>query len=123
MSHLFSAVEDLFKSFYEMIAAVVGTIVHLGQTFVMAIVNFFTSIVRLVTDVLSGVVDVAGGVGKFIAGKYISAAHSLANASAHNHCDLGNIVILGIVAAGGFLYIRAQQQGRRPAAATTKTTN
>lgn len=64
------AFEDLFKSFYELIASIFSTFYHILQAFLNAIINFFTGIVNLTADVFSGVVDVVGGVGKFVLGKF-----------------------------------------------------
>ena len=63
-----TAVEDLFKSVYELFASVVGTVVTLVQTFLNAILSFFSGFVNMIAQIFSGVVDVVGGVGKFIFG-------------------------------------------------------
>ncbi|TDZ20740.1 hypothetical protein Cob_v006336 [Colletotrichum orbiculare MAFF 240422] len=89
------AFEDLFKSFYELIASIFSTFYHILQTFFQAIIGFFTGIVNLTADVFSGVIDVVGGVGRFV---------------------LGNIVIIGIIAAAGYAYVRYTAQGRQVAA-------
>lgn len=65
---LTNAITDLFSSFYELLASIVGTIYGLISTFVMAIVNFITSIFALVGDVFKGAFDIAGGVGRFLTG-------------------------------------------------------
>ncbi|EON95748.1 hypothetical protein UCRPA7_8887 [Phaeoacremonium minimum UCRPA7] len=97
-----TAVEDLFKSFYELFASIFNTIYNVLHAFVATIVNFFVGILNLVRDVLSGVVDIAGGLGKFVA---------------------GNIVLIGIVAAGGYLFVRYQAQQGKPVKAQVKKTN
>lgn len=67
-----SAISDLFASFYELLASILGTMYTLVQTVVMAVVNFITGIFTLVGDVLSGFVEMAGGLGKFLASKFLS---------------------------------------------------
>lgn len=67
-----TAITDLFASFYELLASVLGTMYTLVHTVVMACVNFVTGIFALVGDVLSGFVEMAGGVGKFLASKSLS---------------------------------------------------
>ena len=119
MASFFAAFEDLFKSFYELLTAIISTIVHLFQSIISAILGFFASIFSLVGDVLGGVADVAGGVGKFVTGKSrCRPEHVLVLTRP------GNIVILAIVAAGAFAFIRVQQ-GRPivPSNAAAKKTN
>lgn len=66
---IINAIEDLFKSFYELIATIVSTFYHIIQTFVTAVLSFFTGIINMIADVFSGAVDIVGGVGKFLLGK------------------------------------------------------
>merc|ERR1712000_330927 len=53
---------------------------------------FVSGIFTLVADMLSGVVDIAGGIGKFV---------------------FGNIVVIVLVGAGVFAYMRYTAQGQR----------
>jgi hypothetical protein len=64
-----SAISDLFASFYELFASILGAAYSIVHTVIMAVVNFVTGILTLVGDVLSGFVEMAGGVGKFLASK------------------------------------------------------
>ncbi|ROV93959.1 hypothetical protein VSDG_06238 [Cytospora chrysosperma] len=88
MTKFISAFEDFFKSIYELFASIIGTLASVVNAFIHTILGFFSGIINLLSDVLKGAVDLAGGVGKFIT---------------------SNIVIIGVVAAGGYLYIRTQQ--------------
>lgn len=72
---VFAAIEDLFKSFYELLASAIGTVYSLIHGILLAIVNFFSGLVNLVTDVFSGAVDVVGGIGKFVTGRLYSTEH------------------------------------------------
>lgn len=89
-----NAIEDLFASIYELFATVFSTIYNILQTFVNAIISFFSGIVNMFGDILSGAVDIVGGVGKFL---------------------LGNIVIIGLLAAGAYIYVQYTAQGRQVA--------
>jgi phage-related protein len=69
MASFTSAFGDLFKSFYELISAMIATVVNVFEGILHAIISFFTGILSLIGNTLSGVADVAGGLGKFVAGK------------------------------------------------------
>lgn len=84
-SHLVSAVGDLFKGVYNLLASFFITLFQIVQTFVLAIVHFFTGIVNLFVELVTGLVEVAGGIVNFV---------------------LGNIVILGIISAVGYVYVQ-----------------
>ena len=117
MASFLSAFEDLFKSLYELLAAIISTIVNIFQSIISVIIGFFTSIVNLFGDVLGGLVDVAGGVGKFVASKL-----PILRSKVYHRSWLiypGNIIILGIVAAGIFVFLRVQQG--RPVIPAKKT--
>ncbi|KAH0420317.1 hypothetical protein CcaCcLH18_14071 [Colletotrichum camelliae] len=119
------AFEDLFKSFYELIASIFSTFYHVLQVFLNAIISFFTGIVNLTADVFSGVVDVVGGVGKFVLGKIPADRRGAVKHPAPpvymrpkliRPFFTGNIVIIGIIAAGGYAYVRYTTHGRQVAA-------
>lgn len=117
------AFEDLFKSFYELIASIFSTFYHILQAFLNAIINFFTGIVNLTADVFSGVVDVVGGVGKFVLGKFPADCRGAVSDIAPLHrlelttiMSAGNIVIIGIIVGGGYAYTRYTAHGRQVAA-------
>lgn len=90
MTKFVAAFEDFFKSIYELFASIIGTFASLINTLVTTVLNFFSGVINLFLDVGKGAVDLVGGIGKFIA---------------------GNIVVLGVIAAGVYVYTR-QQQGR-----------
>ncbi|GKT54639.1 hypothetical protein ColTof4_08497 [Colletotrichum tofieldiae] len=90
-----NALQDLFSSFYELLSSIFNAFYHVLQTFFNAIIGFFTGVVNLLSDVFSGAIDVVGGVGKFV---------------------LSNFVIIGVIAAGGYAYVRYTSQGRQVAA-------
>ncbi|POS73932.1 hypothetical protein DHEL01_v207678 [Diaporthe helianthi] len=112
MTQFISAFEDFFKSIYELFASIIGTFVSLINTLISTVLNFFSGIVNLFLDVGKGAVDLVGGIGRFIAGK--------SNLTKFSHETVrpvvlintsGNIVVLGVMAAGVYIYTR-QQQGK-----------
>lgn len=84
-----TAISDLFKSIYEVIASIVATVSHAFFAVFNLFANLVTSFVTFISDVLLGVLDIAEGLGKFV---------------------LGNILLFALVAVGGFAFVRYQQQ-------------
>lgn len=122
MTQFFAAFEDLFKSIYELFASIIGTFAHAIQVVISTILNFFSGIINLFTDLFKGVVDVVGGVGSFVISEfYVASSHSLLlpGTTADSRTQKGNIVVIGVLAAGYVIYTR-QQQGK-PAIPTKKT--
>lgn len=106
-----NAIEDLFASIYELFATVFSTIYNILQTFVNAIISFFSGIVNMFGDILSGAVDIVGGVGKFLLGK----SSTLLIVARARLTLTGNIVIIGLLAAGAYIYVQYTAQGRQVA--------
>ncbi|KAF7561639.1 hypothetical protein G7046_g2507 [Stylonectria norvegica] len=94
-----SAIADLFNSFYELLASILGTAYAIVHSIVAAITGLVTGFFNLIANVLSGLVEVTGGVGKFVA---------------------SNIVLLSIGALAAFAYVRYTASGQR-AVASKKT--
>lgn len=117
MTKFFAAFEDFFKSIYELFASILGTFASLINTVISTILNFFSGIVNLFADVFKGVVDVVGGVGKFVLGKsgslprWSSFQFDTSGAYRRFNNNAGNIVVIGVAAAGFYIYTR-QQQGK-----------
>lgn len=113
MTQFFAAFEDLFKSIYELFASIIGAFAHAIQAVVNTILNFFSGIINLFTDVFKGVVDVVGGVGSFVLSKSIVDATRLATIEPEKLTreQIGNVVVIGVLAAGYVIYTR-QQQGK-----------
>ena len=110
MTKFISAFEDFFKSIYELLASVIGTLASLVNTFINTILNFFTGILNLFSDVFKGTVDLVGGIGKFITGT--SGCPSSQQGHIRYMCadsvnNTGNIVVIGVIAAAGYLYVRS----------------
>ncbi|KAH8901871.1 hypothetical protein BR93DRAFT_942027 [Coniochaeta sp. PMI_546] len=102
-----AAINDLFSSIYELFASVLGGIYNTIHAILAAIIGLFSGFINLIGDVFKGAVDVVGGLGKFLA-KMLT-----------EFVLIGNIVIVGIIAAGGYAYVR-YQQGRPIAPAAQK---
>ncbi|GAB1319853.1 hypothetical protein MFIFM68171_10063 [Madurella fahalii] len=95
-----SAITDLVKSVAELLSSVFGTAYTIVHSFLSGLIGLFAGFFAFIGDLTKGVFDVVGGVGRFIA---------------------GNIVILGILGAAGYAYVKfiqpqQQQQGSKPAA-------
>lgn len=120
MTQFLAAFQDFFKSIYELFASIIGTFISLVNNALSTILNFFTGIVDLFANLFKGAIDVVGGIGKFIISKskcVLNMPFPYSSCKA-NH-ELGNIVLLSVVAAGYYIYTR-QQQGK-PVVSTKKT--
>lgn len=93
-----AAINDLVSSFYELFASVLGGIYNTIHALFAAVIGLFSGFINLIGDVFKGAVDVVGGLGKFLA---------------------SNIVIVAIIAAGGYAFVR-YNQGRPIAPAAQK---
>jgi len=93
-----NAITDLIKSVGELLSSVFGAAYAIIHSFVSGLFNLFAGFFAFVGDLGKGVFDLAGGVGKFVA---------------------GNAVIIAVLAAASYAYVRfiqqPQQQGRKPA--------
>ncbi|VUC28601.1 unnamed protein product [Clonostachys rosea] len=87
-----TAISDLFKSFYELIASVFNAAYAVVHSTVQAVLGFITGLITLLGDITGGVIDLTSGVGKFI---------------------LGNFVVVSIGALAAFGYLRYTAQGRQ----------
>lgn len=65
-----SAISDLFKSFYELLASVFGTAYSIVYSAFAAVFSFINGIFTLAGDILGGFIDITTGVGKFVVGTY-----------------------------------------------------
>lgn len=112
MTKFIAAFEDFFKSIYELFASVIGTLASLVNTFISTVLGFFSGILNLFSDVFKGAVDLVGGVGKFVTGKSGCTFSHGGPRPSQRLTPLnttGNIVVIGVIAAGGYLYVRSQQ--------------
>ncbi|KAK3323029.1 hypothetical protein B0H66DRAFT_602444 [Apodospora peruviana] len=86
-----SAVSDLVKSFVELFSSLINGVYTIVHSFFAGIFHLFSGFIAFVGDIFQGVIDVLGGVGKFVA---------------------GNIVMLGLIGAAGYAYVRYTAQGQ-----------
>ncbi|KAF2186371.1 hypothetical protein K469DRAFT_631229 [Zopfia rhizophila CBS 207.26] len=92
MSSIVSALSDLFQSIFEVIYSFFATAGHLIQNTISFVLHFFAGILNVVLEFFRGLVELAGGLVQFF---------------------LGNILILGVIAAAFFAYLQYQRnQGR-----------
>jgi len=66
-----SAITDLFKSAYELVASLVGAVYTIIQSFITGVFGLFTGFISFIGDIFQGLIDVVGGVGRFVAGTYL----------------------------------------------------
>ncbi|CAG5155878.1 uncharacterized protein ALTATR162_LOCUS3880 [Alternaria atra] len=93
MSSIVSALSDLFKSLVELVWSFFTTAGALVQKTAQFALNFATEIIDLVVNFFRGLVDLAGGIVSFV---------------------LGNVLMLGVVAAAVFGFLQYQRsQGRQ----------
>lgn len=116
-----SAISDFFASIFELISSVFKTAYAIVHSILTAAVNFVSGVFTLITDLFSGVVDVAGGIGKFVFGRFLPASCSGRGFGKKSLTCVGNIVVVALVGAGVFAYMRYTAQGQK--LATGKKTN
>jgi hypothetical protein len=121
MASFLAAFGDLFASFYELITAMLTTIVNIFQGILNAIIGFFTGIVSLLGNTLGGVADIVSGLGKFVVGKSPVLCAKGRLWAAQPDRLIGNIVIIAIVVAAGLVFLRFSQTQPRPASVAKKT--
>jgi hypothetical protein len=143
-----SAINDLVSSVYELFASVLGGIYTIFHTIFAAVYGLFSGVINLFADVFKGAIDVVGGLGKFLASKFLSTLMTpdpqqlwrwiyvqgggavgergerlytceVPSADGITFYDTGNIVIVAIIAAGGYAFMR-YSQGRPIAPAAQK---
>lgn len=131
-----AAINDLVSSFYELFASVLGGIYNTIHALLAAVIGLFSGFINLIGDVFKGAVDVVGGLGKFLASKFacapafpqfpfkfpgflLASPPTTVSLYADSHCPTGNIVIVAIIAAGGYAFVR-YNQGRPIAPAAQK---
>ncbi|KAL1792515.1 hypothetical protein ACET3X_009022 [Alternaria dauci] len=93
MSSIVHALSDLFKSLVELVWSFFTTAGALVQKTAQFALNFATEIIDLVVNFFRGLVDLAGGIVSFV---------------------LGNVLMLGVVAAAVFGFLQYQRsQGKQ----------
>lgn len=109
-----TAITDLIKSVAELISSVFGAAYSIVHSFLTGVFGLFAGFFAMIGDLGEGVFDIVGGVGKFIAGK----SHTMSGGLSGADVVIANIVVLGLVGAAGYAYMRfvqqPQQQGRKP---------
>ncbi|CAN9181609.1 unnamed protein product [Alternaria alternata] len=99
MSSIVNALSDLVKSLVELVWSFFTTAGALVQKTAQFALNFATEIIGLVVNFFRGLVDLAGGIVSFI----LDIDHAI-----------GNVLMLGVVAAAVFGFLQYQRsQGRQ----------
>ena len=93
MTSILAAIKDVFASLAELIWSFVSTAMDLAQKTLHFFLSFVQEIFQLVVNFFRGLVDLAGGIFGFV---------------------LGNILMLGVVAAAVFGFLQYQRsQGKQ----------
>jgi len=97
-----SAVADIFASIGELISTFFNTLYNLFHAIFAGIVGFITSFVNLIVGTIGSVFNVAGETAKFL---------------------LGNAVLIALVGAGFFVWLRYMGQQGKPVVVGNKKLN
>jgi phage-related protein len=102
MSSIITSVKDLIASVFEVIFSVFRAAFNTTSQLIEAVVNSVIGTFKFVLHTIAGTLEAAGGVGKFIA---------------------SNIVVIALIAGGGYAYLRYQKSQGRPVRAGNKKLN
>jgi hypothetical protein len=106
MASFTSAISDFVKSIFELFASFFQTLFQLIETIFRTIFNFFASVLQLGADSFKGVFDVLGGVANFLLGE--SSCYLFGRTA--TNIVLANVVLIGLIAAGGYGYLVYQRK-------------
>ncbi|KAJ5383447.1 hypothetical protein N7517_001358 [Penicillium concentricum] len=102
MASIITSIKDLITSIFEVIFSVVKSTLDTGYHLLMAFVDFFAGIPKMLQHMVKGSLEAAGGVGTFIT---------------------SNIIVIAMIAVGGYGYLAYQRREGRPVQAGTKKLN
>jgi len=102
MANVISAFGDFFKSIYELVAAFVMSFYNLIQSLLSAVGTFFAEIFHLVSSAINGAFSVVGETGNFL---------------------ISNLLVIALVGAGVFGYLRYQKNRGQPVVVGGKKLN
>ncbi|KAJ6128501.1 hypothetical protein N7471_009718 [Penicillium samsonianum] len=102
MTSIITSVKDLIASVFEVIFSVVKNTLDTAYQLLMAFVDFFVGIPKMLEHTVKGSLEAVGGVGTFIA---------------------SNIVVIAIIALGGYGYLAYLRRDGRPVQAGVKKSN
>jgi phage-related protein len=102
MTSIITSIKDLIASIFEVIFSVVKSTLGTVYDLLMAFVDFFAGIPKMLLHTVKGSLETAGGIGTFIT---------------------SNIVVIAIIALGGYGYLAYQRREGRPVHAGTKKLN
>jgi phage-related protein len=119
MSSIITSVKDLIASVFEVIFSVFRAAFNTTSQLIEAVVNSVIGTFKFVLHTIAGTLEAAGGVGKFIASKSLLRETLCYNANMFE----GNIVVIALIAGGGYAYLRYQKSQGRPVRAGNKKLN
>jgi hypothetical protein len=115
-----TAISDFVKSIYELFESFFTTLFGLVNTVVSAVVTFFADLINLVVGTLKGSLNVLGETGKFIFGE--PEGHEKMIEARANY-EIGNAILIIIVAAGAVGYLQYQRSQGKPVVVGNKKLN
>ncbi|KAF1814948.1 hypothetical protein P152DRAFT_455992 [Eremomyces bilateralis CBS 781.70] len=116
MASILTSISDLIASIFKVVGSIFSQALHAVEGVSSMVVHFFTGLLSMVQDVFVGLAKAVGGVGNFVIG--MTPLELLCRKL--TRIEPGNVVVLSIIAAGGYLFLQYQQgqgQGREPIAA------
>ncbi|KAJ5189663.1 hypothetical protein N7491_008292 [Penicillium cf. griseofulvum] len=102
MTSIITSIKDLITSIFEVIFSVVKNTLGTGYQLLMAFVDFFAGIPKMLLHTVNGSLEAAGGIGTFVT---------------------SNIIVIAMIALGGYGYLVYQRREGRPVHAGTKKLN
>lgn len=120
MSSIIKALSDLATSVVELIWSFFTTAGALVQKTAEFALKFATEILDLVVNFFRGLIDLAGGLVSFVLGRSRS---STIQEEMELTRDIGNILMLGVVAAAVFGFLQYQRSQGRPVTVGNKKLN
>jgi uncharacterized membrane protein len=121
MSSIIESLGDLVNAVFHTITALIGSVVAVLRSFVDAILGVFQGFFHLIGSSLSGLVHTFEGLSKFLISKS-KPSQSLEGSEKFGWiwpmCNvIGNIVVVGALLTGAFLYSVYQKRNGKPVTA------
>ncbi|PQE17700.1 hypothetical protein CJF31_00005423 [Rutstroemia sp. NJR-2017a BVV2] len=107
MSSIIESLGDLVNAIFHTITALIGSVVAVLRSFVDAILGVFQGFFHLIGSTLSGLVHTFEGLSKFVISK----------SKPPQSLGASNIVVVGALLTGAFLYSVYQKRNGKPVTA------
>lgn len=114
-----SAIGDIIASIGELISTLFTTLYNLVHAIFAGITGFITSFLNLILGTIGSVFNVAGETAKFLLGKSNSSTILQTVLTRH----VGNAVLIALVGAGFFVWLRYMNSQGKPVVVGNKKLN